>query len=102
MVEGAENGLDESSLPQPDQAGAAEKPFLRCGQEQAIPSCPRSTPRAPQPLQEGRDGERCIDLDDSIKVTDIDAQLQSAGRHNRAVPPLGECRLRLTPFIQAQ
>ena len=71
-------------------------------QEQAVPGGSGSPAGSTEPLQEGGHGARGVNLDDPVKVADVDAQLQRGGCHDDTVPGLGECLFGVAAFGRRQ
>ena len=81
---------------------AQSSPLVRGRQEQTVAGRARPPARPPHPLEERRDGRRRVDLDHAVEVADVDAQLERAGGHDHAVPPLGEGAFGLMPLVEDQ
>lgn len=94
--------LDVPTCPQLQQTGSPCQLALAERKEQAVAAGARSTAGAAHPLQERADRGRAVDLDDPVQVTDIDAELQSRGGHDHAIPRLGERLLGPAPLAGRQ
>ena len=96
------NWLHEAGFPQGDQCDGSVECRLGRGKEQAIPTGSGASSGSTDALEEGSDGIRAVDLDDSVEVPDIDAQFEGAGRDDDAVGRLTECRLGQSALIDTE
>jgi hypothetical protein len=94
--------LDPSAAPEQQEGGRLQQSVAATGEEQAVADAARPPTRTPEPLQERGDGGGRVDLDDAVKVADVDAQFEGAGRDDDTVARFGERFFRATPFVGGQ
>src|SRR5438045_741465 len=94
--------LDEAAAPEIEQGTGPEKAVIARCEKQAVRLRPGSPPSPAHPLQEGRHRGRSIDLDDSVEITNVEAQFQRACGHYHAVLFLSEGMFRCPTLLDAE
>jgi hypothetical protein len=95
--------LHVSRGPQLQQSGRLQQgTAITGGEEQHVARGPRPSPGAPEALQERRHGGGAVDLDDTVEIAHVDAELEGAGGHDHAVAGLGERGLGPAPFVDGE
>jgi hypothetical protein len=94
--------FDEAAAPGQEETGCAQQLLFFYGEEQAVPLGAGAPPAAAEALQEPRNGDRGIYLEDPIQVTDIYPEFQGRCGHDDAVPALGERLLCPASLIQGE
>jgi hypothetical protein len=66
--------LDKAPAPRQQQPSREQQVVLSDRQEQAVPDSPGPAPGPPETLQEAGDTQPGVDLDDPVKVTDVNSE----------------------------
>ena len=96
------NRLHESALVQFKQRHRPKQCAVIGREEQAVARRFCATPSPSKSLKERRDGSRRVNLNDTIEITNIDAEFECARRDDHAVLRLGERLLRLPALVETQ
>ncbi len=101
-LRGRNNRLNPVLSPQQEQAGGPQQRAIGQHQEKTVAYGARPASGAAQTLQKRRNSAGCVQLDDPVKIADIDAQFQRARRDDHTVPGLRERLLRTAPLVRGQ
>src|SRR5688572_4106588 len=98
---GRSNMFDMPRSPKTDERSSLHQTFRRCRQEQIVTNSSGTPPGPTKALQKARNRHRCVDLNDTVQIADVDAEFERTRGDDHTVLAGRECLLGAAALVEA-